>query len=656
MIIKNLMTALCAVLFFHVASAQNDPVLFTVKGTPVYVSEFKYIYSKANQEKADFSDKSLHEYLDLYTNFKLKVQKARDMRLDTITSLIAELDGYKRQLSKSYLEDREVTDKLVKDAFDRMQQDVDVSHIFIACDRSRNAPDTMISYNRVLNLMKMIQKGADFNKIAADSSEDKSAKENRGNIGFLTAMLPDGYYNFEKAIYGAKPGVLIGPVRTNSGYHIIRVNAYRPARGEVEVSQILLRKGDNPEKNEKARMKADSAYSALIAGGKWEEVCSKYTEDKGTAAKGGYIGFFGINRYQKTFEDAAFSLEKDGDYTRVIETSIGFHIIKRNSRRSLGKFDELKRAITDRVKRDGRSEIARQSMIARIRKEAGYQDMPAVLKAWSAKQVDTIFLTFKWKPDPSKPTEVINHYGKEKSYTVADFEEFCARSSRERMRGLGIPAAETIQKLYNAWTDETAVQYEESHLDKKYPEFKSLMREYEEGILLFEALKQNVWDRANSDSLGLENYYRINLTQKYKWDERARVSIYTLKTDDLKVINEVWAFAAKNPAEEVLKKFNTNSDLITVIEKLYERGKNKDLGTLWSVGDRSEAKTDAGTKTGSFLKIEEVLQPQPKTLAEARGYAVADYQDFLEKKWIDDLRKEYDVKIDEEVLKNLIKK
>jgi peptidyl-prolyl cis-trans isomerase SurA len=224
------------------------------------------------------------------------------------------------------------------------------------------------------------------------------------------------------------------------------------------------------------------------------------------------------------------------------------------------------------------------------------------------------------------------------------------------MRGLGIPAAETIQKLYNAWTDETAVQYEESHLDKKYPEFKSLMREYEEGILLFEALKQNVWDRANSDSLGLENYYRINLTQKYKWDERARVSIYTLKTDDLKVINEVWAFAAKNPAEEVLKKFNTNSDLITVIEKLYERGKNKDLGTLWSVGDRSEAKTDAGTKTGSFLKIEEVLQPQPKTLAEARGYAVADYQDFLEKKWIDDLRKEYDVKINEEVLKNLIKK
>lgn len=656
MIFKNLMTAVCAVLFFQVASAQNEPVLFSVKGNPVYVSEFKYIYSKANQEKADFSEKSLREYLDLYSNFKLKVQKARDMRLDTISALISELDGYKRQLSKSYLEDREVTEKLVKDVYDRMQQDVDVSHIFIACDRSRNAPDTIIVYNRVLNLLKMIQKGGDFNKIAADSSEDKSAKENRGNIGFVSAMLPDGYYSFEKAIYAAKPGTVVGPVRTNTGYHLIKVNGFRPARGEVEVSQILIRKGDTEEKMAKARMRADSAYNALVAGGKWEEVCTKFTEDKATVAKSGYIGFFGINRYQKLFEDAAFGLEKDGDYSRVVETSIGFHIIKRNSRRTIGKFEDLKRPLTDRIKRDSRSEIARQSMLARIRKDAGYQEFPAVLKAWTAKQLDTVFLTFKWKPDPAKPTEVINRYGKDKSYTVADFEDYCARSSRERMRGLGIPISETIQKLYTNWTDETTVQYEESHLDKKYPEFKSLMREYEEGILLFEALKQNVWDRANSDSVGLENYYRVNLSQKYKWDERARVSIYTLKTDDAKVLNDVWAYAAQNSAADVAKKFNANNEVFTVIEKLYERGKNKDLGSLWKAGDRSETKTDVGTKTSSFLKIEEIVPAQAKTLADARGYAVADYQDFLEKKWIEDLRKEYDVKINEESLKSLIKK
>lgn len=657
MTFKSLLTALCAVLFLQTATAQKDPVLFTVKGTPVTVSEFNYIYSKANQDKADFSEKSLREYLGLYTNFKLKVQKARDMRLDTIDALNAELDGYKRQLSKSYLEDREVTEKLVKDVYERMQQDADVSHIFIACDRTQKAADTLIAYNRAKHLIKKIQKGADFNQIAADSSEDKTAKENRGNIGFINAMLPNGYYEFEKAVYSAKPGTVVGPIRSNTGYHIIRVNGFRPARGEVEVSQILIRKSDDPIMNAAARAKADSAHQALLNGGAWEEVCSAFTEDKATRAKSGYIGYFGINRYQKDFEDAAFGLKKDGDFSEVVETTIGFHIIKRNSRRSLGKFDEMKRALTDRVKRDSRSEIARQSMIARIHKDAGYKEFPAVLKAWSDKQVDSLFLTFKWKPDPSKPQTVLNRYGNDKVYTVADFEDFCARSSRERMRGVGMPMSETIDKLYSTWTDETALAFEESRLDQKYPEFKSLMREYEEGILLFEALKQNVWDRANSDSSGLENYYRINLSQKYKWDERARLSIYSLKTDDPKLVNEIRTFAAKNTAEKVQKKFNTDStELVTVIEKLYERGKNKDLGGLWKVGDRTEAKTNAATKTASFLKIEELLAPQAKTLADARGYAVADYQDYLEKKWIEDLNKEYEVTINEAALMSMVKK
>lgn len=657
MILKHLFAAILVVFFVQSTFAQTDPVLFTVKGNPVTASEFKYIYTKSNQDKADFTEKSLRDYLELYTNFKLKVQKARDMRLDTISSLKAELDGYKRQLSKSYLEDKEVTDKLVKDLYDRMQQDVDISHILIICDRTKSPADTLAAYNRAMHLLKMLQKNADFGKMAMDSSEDKSAKENRGNLGYITAMLPDGYYDLEKAIYAAKPGTLLGPIRSNSGYHLVRVNGFRPARGEMEVSHILIRKGETEEKHAKARMKADSAYAALVAGGKWEEVCSKFTEDKATAGKSGYIGFFGINRYQKNFEDAAFALQKDGDYAKPIETSLGFHIIKRNSHRGIAKFDELKRGLTDRVKRDSRSETARRAMINRIRKEVNYQDFPEVLKKWSAKQVDTVFLTFKWKADPAQPKDVLNRYGKEKSYTVADFEEYCTRSSRDRMRGVGMPMSETIQKLYTAWTDETSLQYEEGRLEKKYPEFKSLMREYEEGILLFEALKQNVWDRANSDSTGLDNYFRLNLSQKYKWDERARVTYFTLKTNDPKVLADVRDYAAKNTAADVLKKFNTaDKEVVTVLEKLYERNKNKDLGQLWKAGDMTEGKTDAGTQTASFIKIEEIVAPTGKTLAEARGYAVADYQDFLEKKWIDDLRKEYEVKINDDTLKAMVKK
>lgn len=656
--LKNLIAAALTLVVMSAATAQNDATLFTVKGNPVAASEFKYIYSKTNQDRADFSEKSLREYLELYTNFKLKVQKARDMQLDTILSLKSELEGYKKQLAKSYLEDKEVTEKLIREAYDRMQQDVDISHILVNCDRNKSATDTLRAYTRASNWMKMIQKGADFNKIARDSSEDKAVKDNGGNLGYITAMLPDGYYEVEKAIYAAKPGDMIGPIRTNAGYHLIRVNAFRPARGEVEVNQILFRKGEDAEKNKQKRMSADSAYNALLAGEKWETVCQKYSDDKTTANKGGYIGFFGINRYQRTFEDAAFGLAKDGDFSKPVETTLGWHIIQRKSHRPVGTFDQLKRALSERVKRDGRSEIAKQAIIQRIKKEGGYVENQKLFAAWSGKQVDSIFHTFKWKPDPSKPQDVLFRYGQEKIYTIADFEDYCQRSGRERMRGAGYPVQETINKLYKTWGDETAMSFEESQLDRKYPEFKSLMREYEEGILLFEALKQNVWDRANNDTTGLQKYYEQELKMKYRWNERARVTFYTLKTDDPKVLAKVRALAAKKPAADVLKKFNKKGkpEVITVMEKLYEKDKNKDLGAYWTAGDMTEAKTDAGTKTASFLKIEEIVPPTPKALSEARGYAVADYQDYLEKRWIQDLRKEYPVVVDEAVLKTLIKK
>jgi peptidyl-prolyl cis-trans isomerase SurA len=651
---KNAITA-ALLLVASITFAQTDPVLFTVKSNPVTVSEFKYIYTKTNQDKADFSEKSLRDYLDLYTKFKLKVQKARDMRLDTVPSLKSELDGYRRTLANSYLVDKEVTDKLIREAYDRMQQDVDISHAFVACDRNAKAADTLRAFNRISGWQKMLKGGLAFEKLAADSSEDKSAKENKGNLGFVTAMLPDGYYSMEKAIYSSKPGD-VKLVRSNFGYHLVKINAFRPARGEIEVAQILIRKGDNEEKTAKQRMRADSAYAALQSGAKWEEVCNRYSDDKVSAAKGGYLGFFGINRYQREFEDAAFALEKDSDYSKPVETSIGWHIIQRKSRRPLGSFETMKRGLTERIKRDSRSEIAKQSMIGRIKKESNFKEFPKALEDWSAKQTDSIFLTFKWKPDPAKPQTPLMRFN-DKNYTVADFEDYCTRASRDRMRGMGFPLQETIQKLYKNWSDETAMSYEESQLDKKYPEFKSLMREYEEGILLFEALKINVWDKANSDTAGLQKYFDANLSQKYRWDERARVSIYTLKTDDAKVLAEVRDFAAQNPAAEVLKKFNKQEgETLTVIEKTYEKGKQKDLLDKWKAGAMTDAKTDANTKTASFMKVEEILPPAAKTLTEARGYAVADYQDFLEKQWIEELRKEYSVQVNEDVLKSLIKK
>ena len=660
--VKQFFASTC--LLFLLASAgiaqprahADDPVLFTVKNNPVYVSEFQQIYAKTNQQKADFSEASLREYLDLYTKFKLKVQKARDMHLDTVEAFRSELEGYRRQLAASYLVDKEVTDKLILEAYEHMKQDVDISHIFIACDRNAKAADTLRAYNRAMNLIKMIRSGASFEQLAQDSSEDKSAKDNHGNLGYVTALLPDGYYHLEQAIYAGKPGELLGPVRSNSGYHVVRVNTFRPARGEMEVAQILIRKGNSEEENVKKRMLADSVYASLKAGANWDEACNRFSEDKMSAAKGGYIGFFGINRYQRPFEDAAFALQNNGDIAAPVQTTIGWHIIKRISQRGVGTFEEFRRPLTEQVKRDSRSEVAKQSMIARIQKDGHFQELPDVLAKWTAQQVDSIFLTFKWKPNPDKPQTALVRFGNAKTYTLADFEDYCARASRERMRGIGNPLDEIVGKLYKAWTDEISLQFEESQLDKKYPDFKSLMREYEEGMLLFDAAKREVWDRANSDSTGLEAYFNANLKEKYKWDERARVSLYTLKSDDPELLLKVREYAAKKPSADVLKKFNKKESVLIVLEKIYEKGKNKDLNDIWKAGSMTSPKTDAGTKTATFTKVEEIIPPTAKTLSEARGYAVADYQDYLEKQWVDQLRQEYPVQVNEEVFKALIRK
>ncbi|MCC6460089.1 MAG: hypothetical protein IT260_06445, partial [Saprospiraceae bacterium] len=279
-----------------------------------------------------------------------------------------------------------------------------------------------------------------------------------------------------------------------------------------------------------------------------------------------------------------------------------------------------------------------------------------VLEQWTAKQVDSVFLTFRWKPDPARPQTPLLSFGSTKSYTIADFEDYCARSSRDRMRGTGNPIRETVDKLFKNWKDEVALQFEESQLDKKYPEFKALMREYEEGMLLFDAAKQEVWDRANSDSVGLEQYFNQNLKTKYLWDERARVSIYTLKSDDPALLTKVREYAAKKPAAEVLKKFNKKEEVLTVLEKTYEKGKNKDLNDLWKAGSMTAPKTDTGTKTANFMKVEAIVAPTPKTLNEARGYAVADYQDFLENQWVEKLRGQYPVKVNDEIFNTLIKR
>ena len=653
---SRLILTCVALLFFlsNTIAQKDDPVLFTVENDPVHVSEFEYIYSKTNGDKATFSKKSLDEYLDLYVKFKLKVQKAKEMKLDTIPALQKELAGYRRQLANSYLIDKQVTEKLVRQAFDRTQQDVNISHIMINMKPGASPQDTLDAYRKLADIKKRIEGGEKFDALAKQFSEDKSVKDNGGNIGFLTALFPKGFYDLETIAYNLPIGELSEPVRSSVGYHIIKVNERRPARGEMEAAHILIRKKkDRPDAKSKALV--DSLYAEINKGSNFEELAKTFSEDKMSAKKGGYIGKFGISKYEIDFENECFAIKNDGDITKPFETSVGWHIAKRVAKKDNTDYEKAKRGLQTKIQKDARYEMAKVAMIERIKRENKFNENGGKLINF-ASTLDAEFMTHKWRAADVTSNDVLFNLGKNK-YTVKDFAAFAQKASRERMRmGKNAKVNDVVQKLYGGFVSESCMKFEEEQLEKKYPEFKSLMREYEEGILLFEATKMEVWDKASQDTTGLAKFHKTR-SAKYRYAERAVVNQYSLKATAADQLSKLKKFVLKKGSKETLEKFNTGEGkIVSVQEKTFEKGKNEVLDKMkWKVGELSPVEIDKRNKSSNFFKIETLLPAQEKTLKQARGYVVADYQDFLERQWIEKLREKYKVTIDDEVLKSLVK-
>jgi peptidyl-prolyl cis-trans isomerase SurA len=633
----------------------NDPVLFTVDGTQVHVSEFKYIYSKTNGKNADFSRATLQEYLDLYTKFKLKVKKAKDMKLDTVQSLQEELAGYRRQLADSYLLNKQVTEKLTKELFERSQYDLDVSHILFALPADAKGGDTVSTFKQAMDARARLLKGDNFATVAQQLSADKSAATNGGHIGYVTAMFPNGFYPLESAAYKLPFDQISMPIRTSVGYHLLKVHSKRPARGEVEVAHILLRTEGSDAIV--VKMQIDTLYASLKRGGNFEEMAARSSNDSRTADKGGYVGFVTINRFEQAFEDAAYSVAKDGEYSLPFQTSVGWHIIKRISKKEIQPYDQMRGQLEARIKRDARFEMARKAMVDDIKRETGFKDYPNLLTDFAATLNDTFF-TFQWRA-PQQPSDKVLFTMAKKAYTMGNFAQFVEAATRQRMRMSGETNTDAaVQNLYDEYVSESCLRFEEQRLDQKYPEFKALLREYEEGILLFEATRINVWDKASQDTVGLKNYFKT-IKGKYRWEDRAVASVFFIDGISKSVLEPVREYARKHSTQEVLEKFNKSDTIgIRVEELILEKSKSPEASELkeWKAGEITVAKLDRQNNEYSFYKVEKIIPAQDKLLNEARGYIIADYQDHLEIQWVNELKKQYPVKIEKGVFESLIKK
>ena len=641
-----LILSLVTFLITDVLKSQSpDPVLFTVDGQSVPASEFSYIYAKNNRDDADFSEASLREYLDLYTKFKLKVREAYAMGLDTLPSLQTELAGYRKQLADSYLTDKEITDRLVEEAFKRMQEDVQVAHILI---KTPSSNDTLTAYGKIQAAYKRLQAGEAWDVVVKQTSEDAGSKDNGGDIGFITALLPNGFYAFENAAYDTPVGKYSAPVHTSLGYHIVKVISKRPARGELDVAHILLRVKADGSDDKAVKARIDDLYKQLQGGAKFEEVAKKSSEDKTTAERGGAIGPIVINQYEKSFEDAAFGLANDGDYSAPIRTRLGWHIVKRVRKRPVMTVDQTKRKIETQISRDERIAAARLTMVNRIKTEAGYVKDENVYNQFVAAAGDDL-QTYRWQVPQVTPATLITIGGDK--YSNIDFGNYVRNNARTRM-GLpkGTATKDILDKVFNEFVSEKALSFEEKNLSAKYPEFKSLMREYEEGILLFEATKINVWDKASKDTVGLVAFHNAHLNN-YMWDERLEVATVKLDSASVDQLATIKKWAAKKPLDAVADKAAKKQIGMTVTRKVYQKDEPLPEGITWAAGQKADLPDSTG-----FVSVEKVIPPTPKTLDEARGYIIADYQDQLEKDWVAALQAKYPVVVHDDVLMSLVKK
>jgi peptidyl-prolyl cis-trans isomerase SurA len=500
-----------------------EPVIETIGGNPVYVSEFSYVYNKNNANNPDaYTKENLNEYLNLYTNFKLKVKEAEALGLDTSASFKKELEGYRKQLAQPYLTEKSVTELLTKEAYERMKEEINASHILITVSPDAEPKDTLTAYNKLMEIRQKALNGTSFDKLALEFSQDPSAKQNKGNLGYFTAMQM--VYPFESAAYNTKKGEISMPVRTRFGYHLIKVNDRRKSQGQVKVAHIMVRAtaGLSESDSLAAKQKIDGIYSKLKAGEEWNTLVSQFTDDASSKSKNGELQWFSAGRMIPSFEEVAFALLKPGDISSPIQTPYGWHIIKLLEKKELESFEQLEPTIKSKVSKD-RSEINKAALIQRLKKENNFIEYPKGLDV-ALTMADSSLLqgTFKKNAD-AKNNLALFEINKQK-YNVNDF--FAYIKDKQRPRRNATPT-QYMRVLYAEYVNDQLISYEEAHLGEKYPDYKMLVKEYRDGILLFQLMDEKVWSKAIEDTAGLKSFFNKN-GAKYKWDYRAHATIFSM--------------------------------------------------------------------------------------------------------------------------------
>lgn len=638
---KKIVLTICLFVSIIVnAQKSSDEVLFTVENTPIAISEFKRVYNKNLDLVKDESQKDIDNYLQLYINYQLKLKEARRLNLHEEASYNREFESYKKQLLKNYVSDAEVTDELVKEAYDRTAVDINASHILVRIDLAER--DTTLAYNKIKTFKeRALTEGFDNVRALVHDGQTIYGEE----LGYFSAFKM--VYDFETVAYNTKIGEISQPFRTQFGYHIVNVKDKRSSRGEVTVAHIMISLNQQ-DKSVDPEIRINEIYKKLNQGEVFESLAKQFSDDKSSSSKGGALApFSGGQLSALEFEEVAFSLQEKNEVSKPFKTQYGWHIVKLLNKKPLQTFEELKPELQAKVQRDSRSKLINKALVNKLKSKYAIQE-----KSKNLSYFETIltpdFFARTWRVPESIENNVLFQIDSV-NYNYKDFAQHLETNQKSYF-GKTTDFNYLVKNEYANFLDASILKYHEDHLEFTNPEFASILNEYRDGLLLFDLMEKEVWNKATNDSVGLLNYYE-NHKSDYTWEQRVDVISATS--------------ASKSDVELVLKMLKEDKNIDDIDIKLNANNQQKVIFTKGVFATNHE-KLPANLEIARGISkiynhndayhvflVNDILPATTKTFEEAKGKVVNDFQNEIENKWLKDLQSRFKVTVNDKALKKV---
>lgn len=619
-------------------SQDKDEVLLKVDGESIMTSEFLRVYNKNLDLVKDESQKDVDGYLKLFTEYQLKLKEAKRLKLDEDAKYQREFLRYKKQLTKNYLSENKVTDALVKEAYERSNMDVKASHVLVRLDEG--AKDTLDAYNQVLKLRERVLNEG-FDAVKDDMHNGKTIFLE--DLGYFSAFKM--VYDFETAAYNTEKGEISMPFRTQFGFHVVQVNDKRPSRGTITAAHIMvaLKQKDSlldPEQ------RINDIYKKLQQGENFEALAKQFSDDKSSAKNGGSLKPFKSGQLSSiVFEDQAFALGEDNQISKPFKTEYGWHIVKRLNLKPVQSFEELRPNLESRVKRDSRSKLINDAMVSELKKRYTIK-FNNDANAYFTGLLTNEYFARSWRLPEDFEKEAMIFSINDRVFTYSEFGRHLMSAQRAYANR---PAdfSQVINKELDRFFERSILQFREDNLELENEDFANILKEYRDGLLLFDLMEKEIWNKASKDTLGLEAYYKEHAS-KYQWDERVDVVIASSGNESS--AKKALKMMKKQHSEvEIQNALNTEKENNIIFTKGIFNTKDNRLPEEFEI---KEGISKVYEHNGAYhvINVKDILPAGNKTLEEAKGRVINDYQEQIEKNWIDSLYNNFSVEVNDKAL------